>query len=61
MKPEGSARQWQVIEISPEERYKMISVAAYYLAEQRGFLPGHEETDWQQAAQAIDHMLASRP
>jgi hypothetical protein len=56
---EQSVQQRQTIEVSPEERHEMIAVAAYYLAEQRGFLPGHEENDWQQAVLAIDHMLAS--
>ena len=59
MESEQSVPQRQTIEVSPEERHEMIAVAAYYLAEQRGFLPGHEENDWQQAVLAIDHMLAS--
>lgn len=49
----------QPIEVSPEERHEMTSVAAYYLAEQRGFLPGQEESDWQQASQAIERLLAN--
>lgn len=45
------------IEVSPEERHAMVAVAAYFLAERRGFLPGMEQQDWCQAAAAIDLML----
>ena len=47
------------IEVAPDERHEMISVAAYYLAERRGFVPGHELQDWKLATAAIDRMLAS--
>jgi len=36
----------------------MIAVAAYYLAEHRGFAPGGELDDWRRAEQQIDEMLA---
>lgn len=45
------------IEVSLEERHEMVAVAAYFLAERRGFLPGMERQDWCQAAAAIDQML----
>ena len=45
------------IEVSPEERHEMVAVAAYFLAEHRGFLPGLERQDWCQAVSAIDLML----
>jgi hypothetical protein len=45
------------IEVSPEERHEMVAVAAYFLAERRGFLPGMERQDWCQAAATIDQML----
>lgn len=38
----------------------MIAVAAYYLAERRGFAPGGAEDDWRLAEQAIDAMIATR-
>jgi predicted nucleic acid-binding protein len=44
---------------SHEERERMIAVAAYYLAEHRGFAPGREQQDWQQAERQIDRMLAA--
>ena len=37
----------------------MIAVAAYYLAERRGFAPGRELEDWWEATSAIDRMLES--
>jgi len=42
-----------------EERRRMIAEAAYYLAERRGFAPGHEEDDWLQAEAQIDDELTA--
>jgi hypothetical protein len=42
---------------SAEERGEMIAVAAYYLAEHRGFAPDGATGDWLAAEQQIDHML----
>lgn len=41
------------------ERQEMISVAAYYRAERRGFAPGGAEQDWLQAEVEIDQLLAA--
>lgn len=38
-------------------RGEMIAEAAYYLAEQRGFEPGHELEDWISAEREIDARL----
>ncbi|MBB1073379.1 DUF2934 domain-containing protein [Rhodoferax sp. 4810] len=40
------------------ERHQMIAVAAYFLAERRHFAPGNADTDWINAEQQIDQMLA---
>ncbi|MCL6555274.1 MAG: DUF2934 domain-containing protein [Burkholderiales bacterium] len=40
-----------------EAREAMIREAAYYLAERRGFAPGHELDDWLAAEAAIDRDL----
>ncbi len=40
-----------------EERSEMIAVAAYYLAEHRGFTAGNATDDWLTAEQQIDRML----
>ena len=42
-----------------EERWHMISVAAYHKAEQRDFMPGHELTDWLGAEKEILTALQS--
>ncbi len=41
------------------ERQEMISVAAYYRAERRGFAPGGAEQDWLQAEVEIDQLIAA--
>lgn len=46
--------------LSASERHAMIAVAAYYLAEQRGFASGHAEADWLLAERTIDAMIAQR-
>ncbi len=40
-----------------QERNEMIAVAAYYLAEHRGFTAGSATDDWIRAEQQIDRML----
>jgi hypothetical protein len=47
--------------LSGEERRRMIAVAAYYRAEQRGFAAGHELDDWLQAEQDIAGALEGTP
>ena len=46
-----------VTQIDPELRHEMIATAAYLIAEQRGFVPGHEMEDWYRAEAAIDKQL----
>jgi len=42
----------------PNEDYQeMVLEAAYYKAEQRGFVPGYEEEDWLEAENEILEML----
>ncbi|MDR3412124.1 MAG: DUF2934 domain-containing protein [Formivibrio sp.] len=45
--------------ITSEERHHLVEVAAYYLAERRGFGSGSLHDDWLQAEQQIDQMIAS--
>lgn len=45
--------------VTPEERWKMISDAAYYRAEQRGFTGGDPAKDWSDAEAEIDAQLGS--
>ncbi len=42
------------------ERQRMISEAAYYLAEQRGFSPGDEMEDWLQAESQVNASLTQK-
>lgn len=46
MPPNGSA-------ISPEERHQLISEAAYYRAQQRGFAGGDPIQDWLEAEMEV--------
>ena len=50
------ARTWQAGK-SEEDRQDMISTAAYYRAERRGFSGGNEVQDWLEAEAEIDAML----
>ncbi|MBK5962829.1 hypothetical protein CCR95_01650 [Thiocystis minor] len=45
---------------SVQQRQEMIAIAAYYLAERRGFAPGGADADWLRAEQVIDTMIAER-
>ncbi len=42
---------------SQEERFQMISEAAYYKSEQRGFMVGDDLADWLAAESEIDALL----
>lgn len=45
---------------SEEERHRMISTAAYYISEKRGFNSGDELADWFAAEEAIAAMLQGK-
>lgn len=42
------------------DRHHRVQVAAYFLAERRGFAPGHELDDWLAAEDAIETEDAGR-
>ena len=44
--------------VSAEQRRNYIEVAAFYIAERRGFAPGNLLDDWVQAEAEIDRLLA---
>jgi hypothetical protein len=44
--------------VDADQRRYYIEVAAYYIAERRGFMGGHEAEDWTAAAVEIDRMLS---
>ena len=45
------------LDITPEERWKMVAVAAYHRAEKRNFEPGNELQDWTESENEIDKFL----
>jgi hypothetical protein len=55
----SSKSQTSSINITSEERWKMIAITAYHKAEKRGFAPGNELQDWTEAEQEVDELLMS--
>ncbi len=45
-------------DIERDQRHAMIAQHAYYLAEQRGFEPGHELDDWLAAERNVEQAAA---
>ena len=43
-----------------DDLQRMIAEAAYYIAERRGFEPGHEMDDWLQAEAQVFDLIAQR-
>lgn len=44
--------------VTPEQRRYYVEVAAYYIAERRGFHGGSELADWAQAEREVEQLLA---
>ena len=53
----ASARAATKARMTPDQRERHIQVAAYYLAERRGFSPGDPLADWLAAESEIDRLL----
>lgn len=53
-------RAREITGITPEQRLRDIAVAAYYIAERRGFAPGDPLEDWVQGEAEIDCLLAAK-
>jgi hypothetical protein len=45
------------LNIAGEDRRRLIAEAAYFRAEQRGFVPGRELEDWLAAEIEVDALL----
>ena len=59
-KPEGNYEYEQLIAEEASFYAKpMIEEAAFFIAEQRGFAPGHEMSDWLQAEACVERLLRS--
>ncbi len=54
----GQKKSAQAATVMSAERQHMISEAAYFLAEQRGFSPGDELGDWLEAESQINASLS---
>lgn len=49
----GEAEEAQ-FDVQDDARHRRIAEAAYYLAQKRGFAPGHEDDDWRAAERDIE-------
>ena len=47
----------QTLQVSAPERAQMIATAAYFRAQERGFVPGFELQDWLEAEAAVDRLI----
>ena len=45
--------------VTPEQRHHYIEVAAFYVAQRRGFAPGNPADDWAMAEREVDGLIAS--
>ncbi len=45
--------------LSAEQRNHYVEVAAFYIAERRGFMPGNPADDWRAAELEVDRLIAS--
>ncbi len=62
IQPTGNYEYEQMIaEESDFHTGKLISEAAYFLAEGRGFVPGNELADWLRAEREIEKLLRPQP
>ena len=55
----ATKREGVVSAVTPEQRNRMICDAAYYRAEQRGFIGGSAEQDWRDAETEVDQKLCA--
>ena len=42
--------------LTPADRHKLIAETAYFIAERRGFTPGHALSDWLAAEREVDRL-----
>ena len=47
----------RIAEDADHDVRKLVAEAAFFIAEQRGFVPGNETSDWLQAEKEIEKML----
>lgn len=57
--PAGSERTAKArAPVSDDQRRHYVEVAAYFIAERNGFVPGRELADWAEAEAEIERLLA---
>ena len=59
-KKSKSSKITKTVEITAEERWRMIAVAAYHKAERQGFASGQEMDNWLEAEREVDRLLGGR-
>ncbi|MDD2808450.1 DUF2934 domain-containing protein [Rhodoferax sp.] len=57
VKPKADSKSTPAL--SPEQRQHYVEVAAFYIAERRGFAPGNPAEDWAAAEVEVDRLIAS--
>jgi hypothetical protein len=58
-KPKASATPAAKPALNAEQRNHYVEVAAFYIAERRGFAPGNAADDWCAAEAEVDRLIAS--
>jgi hypothetical protein len=58
-KPKARAVADKVTSLSTEQRNHYVEVAAFYIAERRGFTPGNPADDWRAAEIEVDRLIAT--
>ena len=53
----SKSKKTSSLDITAEERWKMIAVAAYHKAEKRNFAPGNELSDWAEAENEVKKLI----
>jgi hypothetical protein len=56
-KPVGNYEYEQMIAEDANRQSRLISEAAYFISERRGFVPGNELSDWLQAETQVEGVL----
>lgn len=55
-----TTKQAPSLAVNPEERWRMVAVAAYHNAEKRGFTPGGALDDWLDAEREVNALLGTQ-
>lgn len=58
-KPTASQPVSHVTLVSPEQRANYVQIAAFYIAERRGFAQGNPTDDWLAAEAEVDRLIAT--